>query len=162
MTEKLGYLPHFWLDEGFKGSDEGFKGTVVNRELPFLHIEITLTVPLIYFIEGETSAICGFCKKSVIFLNAWNGFKHRKDTKVVQTRGVFRNLFRAGLKFFSFQGAQHPLGHENPLKSIDFTGPEGGLSPHSPPPWIRLWCRLQAIDSFSPLSFFTNTLFRLE
>ena len=30
-------------------------------------------------------------------------------------------------------GAQHPLGPENPLKSIDFTGP-GGLSPHSPPP----------------------------
>ena len=31
-------------------------------------------------------------------------------------------------------GAQHPLGSENPLNSIDFTGP-GGLSPHSP--WIR-------------------------
>ena len=30
--------------------------------------------------------------------------------------------------FFSFQG-----GDENPLKSIDFTGPGGGLSPHSPP-----------------------------
>ena len=29
-------------------------------------------------------------------------------------------------------GAQHPLGPENPLKSIDFTSP-GGLSPHSPP-----------------------------
>ena len=42
-------------------------------------------------------------------------------------RGVFRNLFRGGLKFFfSFQGgAQHPLGPENPLKSIDFTGPGG-------------------------------------
>ena len=24
------------------------------------------------------------------------------------------------------------LGHENPLKSIDFTGPGGGLSPNSP------------------------------
>jgi len=30
--------------------------------------------------------------------------------------------------------AQHPLGPENLLKSIDFTGPGGGLSPHSPPP----------------------------
>ena len=47
MTEKRCYLPHFRLDEGFKG-------TVVNRELPFLHIEITLTVPLIYFIEGDS------------------------------------------------------------------------------------------------------------
>ena len=28
----------------------------------------------------------------------------------------------------------HPLGPENHLKSIDFTGPWGGLSPHSPPP----------------------------
>ena len=33
---------------------------------------------------------------------------------------------------FVQEGAQHPLGHENPLKSIDFTGP-GGLSPNSPP-----------------------------
>ena len=40
-----------------------------------------------------------------------------------------------GLNFFSFQGeAQLPLGHENPLKSIYFTGPGGGLSPNSPPP----------------------------
>ena len=31
-----------------------------------------------------------------------------------------------GLNFFLFQGgAQHPLGPENPLKSIDFTGPAG-------------------------------------
>ena len=26
-------------------------------------------------------------------------------------------------------GAQHPFGPENPLKSIDFTGPGGGLTP---------------------------------
>jgi len=30
-------------------------------------------------------------------------------------------------------GAKHPLGPENPLKSIDFTGP-GGLSPIASPP----------------------------
>ena len=43
-------------------------------------------------------------------------------------RGVFRNLSRGSLNLFSFHvggGAQHPLGHENPLKSIDFTGPGG-------------------------------------
>ena len=35
-----------------------------------------------------------------------------------------------GLKFFLSRGrAQHMLGPENPLKSIDFTGPEGGLAP---------------------------------
>jgi len=37
------------------------------------------------------------------------------------------------LKFFSFQGgARYPLGYENPLKSIDFTGPGGGLAPIAP------------------------------
>jgi len=29
-------------------------------------------------------------------------------------------------------GAQHPLGSKNPLNSIDFTGPGGGLA-HIPP-----------------------------
>jgi len=40
-----------------------------------------------------------------------------------------------GLHFF-FQrgGAQHPLGPEKPLKSIDFTGYGGGLAPIVPPP----------------------------
>ena len=39
------------------------------------------------------------------------------------------------LNFLLFQGwgAQHPLGPENSLKSIDFSGPGGGLSPSSPP-----------------------------
>ena len=37
-----------------------------------------------------------------------------------------------GLNFFP-GGAQHPLGPENPLKLIDFTG-SGGLVLHSPPP----------------------------
>ena len=41
-----------------------------------------------------------------------------------------RNLNRGGLNFILFpRGAQHPLGPENPLKSIEFTGP-GRLSPH--------------------------------
>ena len=54
-------------------------------------------------------------------------------------RGVFRNLSKGGgLNFFLFPGgAQHPLGPKKPLKSIDFTGPGGGLAPY--PPWIRLW-----------------------
>ena len=38
-----------------------------------------------------------------------------------------------GLIFFLSRGAQHTLGPENPLKSIEFTGPGGGLSRHSPP-----------------------------
>jgi len=52
-----------------------------------------------------------------------------------ENRGVFRNLSRGGGAYiFSFQwGDQHPLGNENPLKSIDFTGPGGGVSPNSPP-----------------------------
>ena len=51
-----------------------------------------------------------------------------------ENRGVFRNLSRGVVKFFSFQGgAQHLLGYENPLKSIDFTGQGGGgLAPIAP------------------------------
>jgi len=50
------------------------------------------------------------------------------------SRGVFRNLSRGGgLNFCISRGDQHPLGHENPLKSIDFTGPVGGLAPIAPP-----------------------------
>ena len=49
-------------------------------------------------------------------------------------QGRFQEFVQEGLKFFLFPGgAQHPLGPENPLKSLDFTGP-GGLSPNSPPP----------------------------
>ena len=51
-------------------------------------------------------------------------------------RGVFRNLL-GGLKFCILSrggGAQHPLGLENPLKSIDFTyqgrGGKGGAIAH--------------------------------
>ena len=45
---------------------------------------------------------------------------------------------QGGLDFFSFQGggstvSQHPLGPENPLKSIDFTDPGRGLAPITPP-----------------------------
>ena len=39
-----------------------------------------------------------------------------------------------GLIFFIFPGgAQHPLGPENPLKSIEFTGPGRGLAHIAPP-----------------------------
>ena len=51
--------------------------------------------------------------------------------KVVFIRGVFRNLNRGGgLNFILFpRGAQHPLGPENPLKSLV----QGGLAPIAPP-----------------------------
>jgi len=58
----------------------------------------------------------------------------------VSHQGVFRNLSRGGLNFLLYRGAQHSLGHENPLKSIDFAGPEGGgLSPHRPPLYTPLY-----------------------
>ena len=45
--------------------------------------------------------------------------------------GMLSVICLGGLNFFSFQGAltaQHMLGPENPLKSIDFTG-LGGFTP---------------------------------
>jgi len=51
------------------------------------------------------------------------------DTQIrTECSGAYSEICPGGLKiFFSFQGggAQHPLGPENPLKSIDFTGPGG-------------------------------------
>jgi len=38
-----------------------------------------------------------------------------------------------GFIFFLSRGAQHPLGHENPLKSIDFILVQGGLAPIAAP-----------------------------
>ena len=51
------------------------------------------------------------------------------------TRGVLMNLSKGGLKFFSLSsgGLCTPWGPENPMKSIDFTGPGGGLAPIAPP-----------------------------
>ena len=44
-----------------------------------------------------------------------------------RVQGRIQEFVQGGLKFFAFQGgAQHPLGHENPQKLIDFTGPGGG------------------------------------
>ena len=45
--------------------------------------------------------------------------------------GAYSGIWTGGgLNFILFpRGAQHPLGPENPLKSIEFTGP-GRLSPH--------------------------------
>jgi len=45
LSEKRRYLPHYWLDSGFKG-------TIVNRALPSLDeesLKITLSVPLPIF-----------------------------------------------------------------------------------------------------------------
>ena len=45
---------------------------------------------------------------------------------------MFRNLSRWGsLKFF-FPEAQHPLGPENPLKSMNVSSRGGGLAPIAP------------------------------
>ena len=49
------------------------------------------------------------------------------DKFCVMIRGVYSGICLGGLTFFylSMGRAQHPLGPENPLKSIDFTGPGG-------------------------------------
>ena len=52
--------------------------------------------------------------------------------KDIIDRGVFRNL-SSGVFFLSRGRAQHLLGPENTLKSIDFTGSGRGLIRHSPP-----------------------------
>ena len=47
--------------------------------------------------------------------------------------GAYSGICPGGLKFFlSFQGGSAPVGPENPLKPIDFTGP-WGLAPLAPP-----------------------------
>ena len=55
--------------------------------------------------------------------------------KLSRVPGAYSEICPGGAYIFFFPGggAQQPLGHENPLKSIDFTGP-GGLSPNIPPP----------------------------
>ena len=52
---------------------------------------------------------------------------------IYSLQGRIQEFVQGGLNFFFFPGgAQHPLGHEKPLKSIDFTGPGGGLVPIAP------------------------------
>ena len=53
------------------------------------------------------------------------------DKLCVMISGAYSGICPGGgLNFFlSMRWAQHPLGPENPLKSIDFTGPEGAHSP---------------------------------
>jgi len=47
-----------------------------------------------------------------------------------------------GLTFFFFTGGA-PVGPENPLKSIDFTGPGGGgLAPYLTTPLLELFKKL--------------------
>ena len=49
--------------------------------------------------------------------------------------GRFQEFVKGGHTFFSpGGGAQHPLGPDNPLKTIYFTGPGGRLSPNIPAP----------------------------
>ena len=50
--------------------------------------------------------------------------------------GAYFGICSGGLTFFllPWGGGSAPFVPESPLKSIDFTGPGGGLSPHSPHP----------------------------
>ena len=50
-------------------------------------------------------------------------------------QGRIQELVQGGLKLFftGGGGAQHPLGTENPLCSIDFTGPRGAMPPLNTP-----------------------------
>ena len=51
----------------------------------------------------------------------------QKNQKTVNEPGSYSGICPGGTYIFSFQGggSLHPLGHEKPLKSIDFTGPGG-------------------------------------
>ena len=52
-----------------------------------------------------------------------------------------QEFVQGDLHFFLSGGAQHPLGPEDSLKSIDFTGTGGGgLSPQSPHPDYAFEC----------------------
>ena len=55
------------------------------------------------------------------------------DKHLSQNKFTSKQRDQGRIQEFVQGGAQHPLGHENPLKSIDFIGPGGGLSPKSPP-----------------------------
>ena len=57
---------------------------------------------------------------------------------VEKETGAYTGICSMGLTFLSFQGAQHPLGPENPLETIDLTAPQGVESPYPPPPYVRL------------------------
>ena len=69
----------------------------------------------------------------MITLSTWKAYIY------MFSAGAYSGICPEGLKFFYLsRGAMHPLGPENPLKSIDFTGP-GGLTPIAPTPRIGPW-----------------------
>ena len=48
--------------------------------------------------------------------------------------GAYSGICPGGAYFFSLsRGAHHPLGPANPLKSLNFSAPGGGLAPIAPP-----------------------------
>ena len=57
-----------------------------------------------------------------------------------ENRGVFRNLSRGGVLtfFLSSGGLSTRWGMKTPMKSIDFTGPGGGLAPIAPPEYASV------------------------
>ena len=112
------------------------------REKAELHVKIGRCDSQLYpLILLNTSFLNGIVVNRTLFY--WGVFWNKayrlslcSISVALSLRDVFRNLSKGGgLKFFLFpgRGTQHPLGPKNILKAIDFTGPGGGLSPHSPP-----------------------------
>ena len=106
-------------------------------EIRKIQLSDTLSRENVRLVSSNGLFFCSFFNSQIIYsTRIWDDFP--QQNKVMKAiRGVFRNLSR--LNFFLSRGglstgAQYPLGHENPLKSIDFTGPGKGLSPNSPPP----------------------------
>ena len=64
------------------------------------------------------------------FLSSWNLLEITLKLVQLQIQGRIQEFVQGGLlHFFLSRGAQHPLGHENPLKSLV----QGGLRPIAPP-----------------------------
>ena len=96
---------------------EQIKGIVVNRTCPSILNRVSLEY---------TSTVLSTWAKRVLR-------SHILFVRSTTVRGVFRICPGGWLQLFIFPrcggGTQHLFGPENPLKSIDFTGPGGGLSP---------------------------------
>ena len=81
-----------------------------------------LTIPATHNIGFLSWKNCWFIRLEFVILCFTLFNKLHSSQKFVQGRLTF---------FYLSRGAQHPSGPENPLKSIDFTGP-GGLAPIAP------------------------------
>ena len=87
--------------------------------IKFMWISVTLGFTLHKKKENnKSSKFCLHCVISFPNLLSYSSY----PTFCPIPRGVFRNLSRGG-------GSWHPLGPKTPLKSINFTGPEGAEAP---------------------------------